>query len=909
MNKPSNNLLRYSLGFLFIFSLNIASQEIEEVVVTATKKSESIQDLALSIEAFTSEDMTENMIDDMSDLAEVVPGLIMDKGIGSGSSYSIRGTGSYGVGAAVIGAVVTASNGHSYNSSTIADIGFFDVERVEVLKGPQGTLFGRNAVAGVVNFITARPSQEFEGSYDMDMGNYGANKTNLVLNLPFSDSVRARLAYVSNTRDGVTENINLGTTFNDRDSEGLRFSVDFDINDFTTLQLTHETYKSDDNRTNIGTIVCATDPLYGCSPFEAGTPNQTADSRGSVGSLFNLIGMLDYTADRNSYAGATVPSSYRVANLNRDPVHKQTAEFSTLQLNTELSDSWSLIAKYSYATRDYYHMNDSDYSVSPNSFAGLLAPPPPAGYGLGPISWTGCFGGGGFGFCEEIDSDRTYEFSVVETESQQAEITLISDLDGPINYVLGAYTFDSRNNNRYLIQTASWNMLRAFSQHPYNATVFGGALTGYGSSDFYIPLVLGAPGTFAPAVLGGLMAATGKYETPVDIQGFINEDHVRAKSFSLFGEMYVDLSEVTKLTLGLRYNDNSVKDSVASCITFFSCPNYPKSQKLIGEYGFYPTQVTETDDALAYKLAIQHDLSDNQMVYASYTTASKAGGNNPNSTGTPDPYDPEETGVLELGTKSILMDGALLFNATMFMNKTDGMLISSIVNAGSKNNNVDAEINGFEGNMIFFFNETTSINFNWLKVKTEIKDFSLISPTNINGATTRIGPVANGDPQGIVRYGMTDKGLIFKSAGYVCTQAFNPLGGVPCPESGLGTPVNVSGNQLPQSPELSYSLSLNKDFLQSSGVTSARVTYRFQAEREGDVFNTDRTRMNAHKFLDLKVTYQPNDSDWYVAFFAKNLVDNVYVGTWASASALQGGALFATYTDPKTYGIQFGTSF
>ena len=73
----------------------------------------------------------------------------------------LRGTGSYGVGAAVIGSIVTAINGHNYNSSSIADIGFFDVERIEVLKGPQGTKFGRNAVAGVINMITARPTGEF----------------------------------------------------------------------------------------------------------------------------------------------------------------------------------------------------------------------------------------------------------------------------------------------------------------------------------------------------------------------------------------------------------------------------------------------------------------------------------------------------------------------------------------------------------------------------------------------------------------------------------------------------------------------------------------------------------------------------------------------------------------------------
>ena len=111
MNKLSKVLLGIFISSVLIVPLS--AQEVEEVVVTATKKAESVQDLALSIEAFTEEDMEKNLIKDASDLQEVVPGLIADKGIGSGVSYAIRGTGSYGVGAAVVGAVVTSMNGHS----------------------------------------------------------------------------------------------------------------------------------------------------------------------------------------------------------------------------------------------------------------------------------------------------------------------------------------------------------------------------------------------------------------------------------------------------------------------------------------------------------------------------------------------------------------------------------------------------------------------------------------------------------------------------------------------------------------------------------------------------------------------------------------------------------------------------
>jgi len=124
-------------------------------------------------------------------------------------------------------------------------------------------------------------------------------------------------------------------------------------------------------------------------------------------------------------------------------------------------------------------------------------------------------------------------------------------------------------------------LIRDASVHPYNNTLFGGALTGSGSTDFHVAWALtGFSAAVLPAVLTG-------YTTPLPIQGFINEDHVRIKSKAILGEMYYELSDRTMLTLGVRYNDDVVKDSVASCLTFASCPNYPLSQKVTSEYGFF----------------------------------------------------------------------------------------------------------------------------------------------------------------------------------------------------------------------------------------------------------------------------------------------------------------------------------
>jgi hypothetical protein len=722
-----------------------------------------------------------------------------------------------------------------------------------------------------------------------------------MLNMPFSDRVAARLSYSMFERDGTIENIYTGNDIDGRDAYGIRLSVDFDISETTKLEFTHDRSETEDNRQNIGIIVCTPHPVFGCDPFERGTFGQSADTRGSTAAIFNFIAGLNSTADSNSYEGINALGSLEKVNINRDPEHHQVFEFTMLELNHDISDELQLVVKGTYSTRDYYHMGDNDYNVAVNPFPGLFPPGHPAA--AIPMQWTGCFGGEGYGFCEIVDSDRTYEFANVESETRQLEATLISNLDGPINFVAGLYHYDYTTTNIYQVQTASWNLISDGALHPYNVPLFGGALTGSGSTDFFVPWALsGFNAALLPVLLNG-------YTAPTPIQGFINEDHVRQKSFAILGEVYIDLSEDTMATVGIRYNDDTVKDSVASCLTFFSCPRYPLSQKQSGEYGFHPTQVVETDDAIGYKLAIQHNLADNQMVYASYTTATKAGGNNPNSTGTPDPYDQEETAVFEIGTKSILLDGAMLFNAAYFQNTTDGMLISSIVNAGSRNVNTDAEINGFEGNLLFFLNETTSIDMTWLKVDSEITALSLINPVNILNATSGLGNRVNVDALGALALTTTDKGNVFKSAGYQCTLPFNPLGGVPCPEAGLGTPVDVSGNKLPQSPELSYSIGLNKDFATTNGMVTSRLAFRFMDEREGTVYNEDQTRIPEHKYWDASVTYRPNNGDWFFKLEAKNLNDDKYVGSWYLASGLQGGAKFATITDPRTWSIGFGTTF
>ena len=116
--------------------------------------------------------------------------------------------------------------------------------------------------------------------------------------------------------------------------------------------------------------------------------------------------------------------------LDREPTHFQESEVTNLELTHDLNDDVQMIVKYTYSTRDFHQMNDNDGSISLAPFIGAGA-----GLGLPPVESEQCFGTPTFGFCEYVTTDRTYDFSDVKYDSQQAEINIISDFDGPLNYL------------------------------------------------------------------------------------------------------------------------------------------------------------------------------------------------------------------------------------------------------------------------------------------------------------------------------------------------------------------------------------------------------------------------------------------------------------------------------------------
>ncbi len=135
--------------------------KLEEVIVTAEKRVTTVQDTPIAITAFTGEELDRALISKPLDLQFSVPNMLMSKENFSGSSITLRGVGNLAIGSASSGGTGNLFNGVYLNNGRIFEMEFYDAERIEVLRGPQGTLYGRNTTAGVINFITRKPEDEF----------------------------------------------------------------------------------------------------------------------------------------------------------------------------------------------------------------------------------------------------------------------------------------------------------------------------------------------------------------------------------------------------------------------------------------------------------------------------------------------------------------------------------------------------------------------------------------------------------------------------------------------------------------------------------------------------------------------------------------------------------------------------
>lgn len=187
----------------------VVAQELEEVIVTAQKRAESLQDTALSVVALSAQDLELRQIKSLRDLTVGLPSLqfydfptttnnvaMFMRGLGNTDSQTL--TLDNPIGIYIDGVYVARTSGST--------VDILDLERVEVLRGPQGSLYGRNSSSGAINFVTAKPAEEFGGSVKLGAGNFGARTLGATIDLPLSDTFRTKVSVLSTNFDGWVEN-------------------------------------------------------------------------------------------------------------------------------------------------------------------------------------------------------------------------------------------------------------------------------------------------------------------------------------------------------------------------------------------------------------------------------------------------------------------------------------------------------------------------------------------------------------------------------------------------------------------------------------------------------------------------------------------------------------------------------
>ncbi len=743
---------------------------IVDIVVTAQRQSESLQSVPIAVSAFTAEALDKQQIKNASDLQLTLPNVVFSKGNFTGSSFTIRGIGDLCVGNSCDSATAIHVNGTPLLGTRLFETEYFDLERIEVLRGPQGTLFGRNATAGVVNFITAKPDLTgFHAAGELEYGKFNTYKAKGMINVPIGDTLGLRVAGTYLKRDGYSTNVFNNTKFDGRDQYAVRGSLRWQPSDTTTVDLMGYYFREKDNRARIQKQVCQRDPtgVLGCLPNrqEFGATNNNSTFVGTLSSReflsFNGIpaslglGSL-YGPDSNSTF--VNPANVRQVSSDFDPEYFTDEQQYQARIEQELGamklQVTGLYQKTRVDSRQDYNLNVASragYAPALNTLAFLAGGGAGAGLAsyLSPIvtallpggpngqlcvSETETTGTGAFGGHKRC-SDVTAEFdrSVASNRSISGEAILSSKFDGAFNFLLGGIYVDSKTTDG-----------------DYYVNAFG------------IDYITGVLGSFTALGAGLPPAYLG---TP-----FFRNNALKStlKSYGLFGEAYYDISDKLKLTAGVRYNNDEKSSSARSTLASFLVPYNATSafsSPFVGSFDADPGRAGNqlTQDRIVKfsevtgRAVLDYQIGRNSLLYASYSRGYKSGGINPPLQpifSVPESFTPEFVNAFEIGSKNTFANGKLRLNLTAFYYQYKSLQLSRIVARTSVNDNVDADIYGLEAEGIIAPSRNLLVNLGFSYLHTKVSsDKFLSNPRDPSGGRSDaviIKDISNGSNCAVV---------------------------------------------------------------------------------------------------------------------------------------------------------------
>lgn len=727
------------------------SRRLGTVTVTTQKVEQSIQDVPIAVSAFDEEALNKLQLAGGPDLVKSIPNVSFTKGNFTGYNFKIRGIGADLVAQSGDAGVGVHQNDVPLTANRLFEAEFFDMERIEVLRGPQGTLYGRNATGGVFNAITAKPVlEEWQGNVSATIGNYNTMKFRGMLNVPIGDKLAVRLAGSYLERDGYATNTVTGQKIDGRELYGIRATVLAEPTDRLRGWLSYEYFEEEDDRLRVGKQLCAKDPLKtSFAGIPIGFLDQTVTSLGCanaplnamdgrVNSVATLGGGLGLVAGLLSGDAYNQPANRNLREIESayDPYYFADQELWTGKIEFDLTDNLLLTYLGSYSTsqsisiEDYNKQSPSitfnangqvlfgslDATLGPGASAAIYQAVFPNGVVNDPILGAS-------------NLFRTFDISAGTSEQTTHELRLQSNFDGPLNFNLGVIKVDFEAIDPQSDNTAGYyvisNTLTALTQ--LNNALGGGIFGGL------VPIDTDGN---QPSIEGLDFSGLGG-------QYFRSLSPYKLDSLAVFGEGYYDVTDNLRATVGLRYTKDKKEQQNIPTFLFVPGavygPNTPQGGSPInprpiagaspeaGGDGIFNSEFEEVTGRAGVDWRPDLGFTEDTLLYAFYSRGYKGGGINPpqpadNPNAFDQLFDPEFINSYEIGTKNTLANGALQLNASAFYYDYEGYQITQIINRTSVNFNIDAKIQGLEIESVWNPVSTLVLNANIGLLDSEIGD-------------------------------------------------------------------------------------------------------------------------------------------------------------------------------------------
>lgn len=818
-----------------------AEGRLETITVTAQKRAQNLQEVPVSVTAFTGDEMAEAVIKDMYDLQTNVPGLgAFQSQSATNSSFSIRGVGTSSQNFGLESSVGLYVDGvyRARQNSMINNL--VDVAAVEVLRGPQGTLFGKNTPSGAILVSTVKPSHDGgDGFVEATVGNYGlVNLSGAASISAIEDVLAFRVTAFGSQRDGTISDVNLGEdTINDRNRWGARVQALYTPDDDVSVRIIADYSDIDE--------ICCGAPVQ-LSNFEA---LEMPGVYGSDAALPSLGGTV--------FAGGDAFYDREVA-VSFLPKSTMTDKGLSAEINWDLDDNYTIVSISAYRNFESFDNIDADFTDA-NLFG-------------------------------------TINDSTQESLSQELRLDYTGD---KVNYILGAYYFTQELDLDYSLYTDS--LFNPFFLSQFQGA-FDPLFAGLDGISALTGGLIAPTAEAAPAGTGFNHIAAQEHESYALFAQF---DYQLTDQLTLTaGIRYTDetkdltteFSEVlpggedfptffantTELAIGGAMAGAALAN-IGAALQTGQAPDAADLAAIqpfqtIG-WGFNALGATtaarpdivETlaDDQVTGTVKLSWQPNRDTLVYGSYGTGYKSGGTNTDriANGFEPLFDAETSESVEIGIKKDFRDHDLRINAAAHYTTVEDFQANTFTGNGFNLQNAgDYEISGFEVEATWLPVDSLEVNLAWAFVDAEYKTFK--------GGNCWVAYTFHTGIDDPGRQNPTDQ---------FCDR---------------------SGDRPAGEPKHYAVVSVKKDFELADGVYSyVQGDFSHTSEIILDGSNDPYAIQDAYNIVNLRFFMNFEDADMDVILWARNLLDEEYINRTNFNAPLQTGKLNAYMSEPATYGV------